>query len=57
MDCSERMKHRIGANERQWAAELMQVKPSRVPWTFCDRLGSAVARGEMSADEEGFSPA
>lgn len=51
VDCSERLKVALTPDRRDIAATIMRVKPSRVPWTFCDRLASAVVRGDLTTDE------
>ena len=49
VDCSRALKARLPAELNAQLATTLAVKPSRVPWEFCDRLVEAVASGMVPA--------
>lgn len=50
VDCAERAKS-MSPEDRTMLATAMSVRESRVPWAFCDRLISAVARGDLARED------
>ncbi len=51
VDCSRALKPRLSPALDAELATTLAVKPSRVPWTFCDRLVEAVASGQVPQRE------
>ena len=51
VDCSRALKPRLSPAFDAELATTLAVKPSRVPWTFCDRLVEAVASGQVPERE------